>query len=311
MAEKLMKFDKESQEIIKNRIPQEMDFPKVILIDTISYCNLRCYMCPHKEMKRKPGIMSWDLYKKIIDEIAQNQPDAQIWITFFGEGMILKDLPEKIKYAEDKGLHNIILNSNGNLFRTDFSKRLIDSGLQGLYVGIDAFNPETHKKIRIGGDLEKVKNGVLEYQSLLKQYGKKDQKIVVQFVEMDLNAAELDDFVNFWHKEHGIECKIRPMVSWGGKVNAPNILMTTKDARLPCYWALNTINITDQGEVALCSGDLECEQSMGNVVSHTIREIWNTSLKEFRSMQRNGDWANLPERCRGCNDWQSGYAKYL
>ena len=34
--------------------------------------------------------------------------------TFFGEGLMLKDLPERVKYARDKGLTNIILNTNGN-----------------------------------------------------------------------------------------------------------------------------------------------------------------------------------------------------
>ena len=45
-------------------------------------------------------------WQKIIDEIAEKRPDAQIWITFFGEGVILKDLPEKIAYAREKGLND-------------------------------------------------------------------------------------------------------------------------------------------------------------------------------------------------------------
>lgn len=309
--EKNFRYGDETKEIIKSRVPEEKDFPSVILIDNISFCNLKCSMCFHKEMKRKSGIMEWDLYKKIIQEISENNPAAQIWITFFGEGLMLKDLPERVKYARDMGLNNIVLNTNGNLARTDFSKRLIEAGLNGFYVGIDAFTPETYAQIRVGGNLEKVTKGVLEYKELLEKYGKEDQRVVVQFVEMDINAHELNDFVHFWHDEHGIQCKVRPMVSWAGKAGRIATNLVETEERLPCYWAMNTINITDKGDVALCSVDLDCACPMGNVVNSSIKEVWNTTLREFRDNHRQGNWDKIPPLCQGCKDWQSGYAKYM
>ena len=311
VTEKKINFDEKAREIIKSRVPEETDFPGVVLIDNISFCNLKCSMCFHKDMKRPKGIMKWDLYTKIIDEIAENKPDAQIWVTFFGEGLMLKDLPERIKYARDKGLTNLILNSNGNLIRPDFSRKLIEAGLNGFYVGIDAFKQETYEQIRVGGKLEKVTKGVLEYQQMLKEFGKEDQRVVVQFVEMDINAAELDDFVSFWHKEHGIECKIRPMISWAGKAGRQATNLKETDDRLPCYWAMNTINITDRGDVALCSADLDCEVSMGNIINSSIKEVWQTTLRDFRNHHRNGEWDKIPTMCQQCKDWQSGYAKYM
>lgn len=308
---RVINYDDKAKEIIKSRVPEEKDFPSVVLIDNISYCNLKCSMCFHKNMKREAGIMEWDLYKKIIDEIAENNPNAQIWITFFGEGLMLKDLPERVKYAKDKGLTNVILNTNGNLIKPEKSKALIEAGLNGFYVGIDAFKPETYKQIRVGGNLEKVTKGVLEYKKMLDEFGKPDQKVVVQLVEMDINADELQDFVKFWHDENGIECKIRPMVSWAGKAGKEATNLKDNVDRLPCYWAMNTINITDQGNVALCSVDLDCATPMGNIVNSSIKEVWNSTLKEFRDNQRNGYWDKIPPMCQQCKDWQSGYAKYL
>ena len=101
------------------------------------------------------------------------------------------------------------------------------------------------------------------------------------------------------------------MVSWAGKAesSATNLI---KDAqRLPCYWAMNTVNITDQGDVALCSVDLDCSCPMGNVNNSSIREIWNTTLRQFRDLHRSGQWDKLPTMCKLCNDWQSGYAKII
>lgn len=308
--QKKFHYDENTKEIIKSRIKEETDFPTTILIDTISFCNLKCIMCVHKNMKRKYGIMEWDLYKKIIDEIAENNPNTQIWITFFGEGLMLKDLPERIAYAREQGLTNILLNTNGNLLKTDFSKRLIEAGLNGLYVGIDAYHPETYAKIRVNGKLENVVKGVLEYKELLKQYGRDDQTLMVQFVEMDINAHEMNDFVNFWHNVHGIKCKIRPMCSWAGKIEG---LTSTIDIpeRISCFRGINSLSITNTGNVAVCPGDLECLAPMGNVAESSIKEIWNTTLKEFRTNQREGNWDKLPELCKGCKDYFLVNAEYV
>lgn len=294
---------------LAERIPKEEDFPRVVLIDTISYCNLKCSMCSHRDMKRKPGIMSWDLYKKIIDEIARERPEATIWITFFGEGGILKDLPEKIQYAKEQGLTDIRLNSNGCLINKEYGRRLIEAGLDKLLVGIDAFLPETYTQIRVGGRLEEVVENVLSYKHMLSELGRdKEQEVITQFVEMDTNKAEEQDFIQFWNG-YGVRCKIRPMISWAGSVKASNLRDDME--RLPCYWAMNTINITDQGTVALCSVDLNCQVPMGDINQRSIKEIWNHELYEFRTKHREARWNMLPELCRECNDWQSGYADYL
>ena len=85
-----MKNEILTEQISSGRLEDAGDFPKVVLIDTISYCNLRCSMCVHSEMPRKKGIMSWNIFKKIIDEIAETDKNIRVWMVFFGEALILK-----------------------------------------------------------------------------------------------------------------------------------------------------------------------------------------------------------------------------
>lgn len=283
-------------------------FPDTVLIDTVSYCNLQCSMCPHSKMTRKKGIMDWDLYRKIINETAVKKPEARVWITFFGEGLILKDLPERISYAKEKGLKDVVFNTNGNLLNYENAKKMILAGLDAIYVGVDAFREDTYSRLRVGGNLKRVVKGVLEYKKALDVFGSDDQKIFVQFVEMADNKNELNDFTAFWNSR-GIPVKIRPKVSWAGKVPAENLKDYTE--RLPCNWAMNTINIADNGLVCLCAVDLNCENVMGDINRNSISEIWNGTLKRFRLNHLNGEWAKLPEMCRKCRDWQSSYAEYI
>lgn len=192
---KKMNDIKKKNEFLKEKVAsrilkEEESFPKVFGLDTVSYCNLKCVMCSHKTMKRKPGFMSEKLYKKIIDEIAEKRPDAQIWITFFGEGAISKDLPDKISYAREKGLSDIRFNSNATLLTKEYSKRLIDAGLPTLVVGMDAVNEESYSKIRVGGGkYQDIVKNIFDYKELLDKYGKEGQRIVLQFIEMEFNKG--------------------------------------------------------------------------------------------------------------------------
>ena len=130
------------------RLTDSKEFPKVVLIDTVSLCNLRCSMCVHKNMKRKQGVMQWKLFTKIIDEIAMENKSTRVWLVFFGEALILsKTKPsifDMIRYAKSKGLRDVVLNSNANLLGQKAAKDLIACGLDAIYVGIDAFSPVTY-----------------------------------------------------------------------------------------------------------------------------------------------------------------------
>ena len=110
------------------RLSESTAFPKVVLIDTVSFCNLRCSMCVHKLMKRKKGVMSWQLFTKIIDEIADVDKGTRVWLVFFGEALIIKKrkpgIFEMIAYAKKKGLRDVVLNSNATLLDEQAAAKL-------------------------------------------------------------------------------------------------------------------------------------------------------------------------------------------
>ncbi len=296
----------------QGRLKEAEGFPKVVLIDTISYCNLRCSMCVHGKMKRKKGVMPWPLFTKIIDEVAENDKDTRIWMVFFGEALILRktkpSIFEMIAYAKGKGLKDVVLNSNANLLDHDSAIGLIESGLDAIYIGIDAFKPETYAKVRVGGNYERTVKNVINLIEQKKLLGSKTPEVFVQFVEMDMNRDEKEDFINFW-TEHGASVKIRPKVSWAGQINAPNLILGNAD-RWPCYWAMRTMSITDTGKVVTCAVDLDARFIAGDVNTQSLKEIWDGRLKELRELHLSRRFEDLPENCRDCRDWQSARADY-
>ena len=293
------------------RTTESVAFPEVILIDNFNGCNLTCSMCDHRNIRKYRPIRKMDfvLYRKIIDEIAPVNPRARVWEIFFGDPFLLRDMPERIRYAKDRGLENVLLNTNGVLMSPDKAKAVIEAGLDAMYVGIDAVNEETYNKIRIGGDYRRAVDNVLRYQELLKSCGRDGQQLFVQFVVSDINEDQTGEFRDFWTSK-GIKVKIRPKVSWAGLVEAHNLRRNEEIERKPCYWLMRTINICADGEVCLCSVDVHCKVKCGSVQHKTIKELWNGKLGEYRAMHREGRFDELPGMCRNCADWQSTYAEY-
>jgi sulfatase maturation enzyme AslB (radical SAM superfamily) len=287
-------------------------FPDVVLIDTVSYCNLRCSMCVHEVMTRKRGVMPWDLYVKIIDEIARERPEARVWLVFFGEALIIKrrspSIFDMIRYAKDAGLQDVVLNSNACLLDESAAVSLIESGLDGIYVGIDAFTPETYSELRVGGDHGTVVANVQRLLRLKEEMRSPHPDVYVQFVVMDQNEAELDDFVAFWNAQKA-KVKIRPKVSWGGLIDAQAMDLGGEE-RWPCTWAMRSLSITDQGDAVLCPVDLDARCVVGEVRSSSIAAVWGGFLRDVRRAHAEHRWDDLPDLCRACTDWQSARAEY-
>jgi len=291
----------------QKRLEDPGNFPKVVLIDTITHCNLRCSMCGHPFMTRPKGKMSMSLFKKIIDEIASVDPGTRVWMVFYGEALLLKyKLLWMISYAKKKGLTDVVLNSNGTLLDEEMAVGLIDAGLDALYIGIDAFDKETYEKLRVGGNYDNVVKNVNRMLEIKKEMGVSHPEVYVQFVEMEDNAHQLEDFKTYW-SEKGAIVKIRPKVTWAGAVKPYKMI---EKERYPCHWGMQSFNILWDGKVALCAVDYDGRYIAGDISKESIKSVWAGSLKKIRKMHAEGHYDDLPEFCRNCKDWQAAKSTY-
>ena len=290
--------------VITDRLTDSGLFPSVILLDTVSYCNLFCSMCGFRKMTRPKGYMSWELFRKIIDEVADTKPDTRVWMVFFGESLIRHDIFDMIRYTKDKGLTDVVLNSNGMLLdNIDIRAELISSGLDSIYIGIDAATRETYDKLRVGGDFKKVLWNVKRLAAESEKYG--HPKVYAQFVEMEENQHEKDDFISYW-SSLGVSVKIRPKVTFTGAATPFNV---QNIPRYPCHWVMQTMSILWNGDVCLCANDYDGKYIFGLVTESSIKDTWALG-KAVREAHGFGNWGVLPTPCRECTDWQMARAEF-
>ena len=56
------------------------NFPLNVAIEITNHCNLNCIMCGNNRLTRPRGIISPELFKKIIDEVVSEEPNTRIWL---------------------------------------------------------------------------------------------------------------------------------------------------------------------------------------------------------------------------------------
>jgi radical SAM protein with 4Fe4S-binding SPASM domain len=294
------------------RFVQVHDYPTDILVETVARCNLACVMCPQKSLTRPVGRMSYELWTKIVDEVAAVSPTTRLWPALMGEPLLMApEIFRWLHYAKHKGIEHLALNSNLNLLRPDHAESLVASGVDEIIVGIDAATADLYRQIRVNGNLEHVRRAVSHLVSAKTRLASRTPRIVLQFIVMDENEHEEAAFVEEWQRAGvEIDLKIKPRTGWGGTVPVwRGVLEDRGSPRLPCTWLLRQLTIFWNGQVPQCDGDWDGRTCHGNVNRQSIAEIWQGSLAKLRERHLRKDYDFSP--CRACEDWSAGLSQTI
>lgn len=276
-------------------------FPHQVLMETTSACQLRCSMCAREDALKKGalkiGHMAEWLALKIMDEVAAVNPKTRLWFCFFGEPTLSKQLAKRVKMAKERGIETTVINSNGNMLIPRISDELIESGLDEIYIGLDAATPETYAQIRVRGNYDKV---VQNIHYLLK-HKRSNLKVAVQYGVYEENEHELAQFKQYW-SDFDVSIFIRPKLTWIGTLSEyhPN-----PENRHACAWIMDSLPIYHNGLVPYCVCDWDNRFPQGDIKTQSIAEIWQSSYRRWQNLHLANAFDKLPEFCRHCPDWKT------
>lgn len=278
-------------------------FPQQVVVETTAACDQRCVFCGRTYMVRPKKTMAPELFRKIADEVAAENPHAELWPTFMGEALLLGDrLFELIRYAWRAGCRKITLNTNGNHLSPRTIPQLLDCGLDRLIISCDGHTKETYEKIRVGGRFERLQAGANLLVDTMACRGLTRPLVEMQFSVFDENAHEAEAFTRYW-LARGTVVKVRPKVFWSGTVGGGTYRVSTGPERAPCLWALDTMAIHWNGNIVMCAIDCDGKYVGGNVQCSSLKEVWNGPLKWIRELHMRRRFKELPQVCRECTDW--------
>jgi MoaA/NifB/PqqE/SkfB family radical SAM enzyme len=150
--------------------------PSIIYLIINSRCNLFCKMCDVGQAEKESQFgqnmlgaeqdMDFDLYKKLIDDVAYFKPIIALTST---EPLLWKRLFDAIEYAKAKGC-KVQITTNGILLPQKIDT-LIEKKLDVLWVSLDGIE-STHDEIRgIEGSYKKTTSGFILAKDKIQERG--------------------------------------------------------------------------------------------------------------------------------------------
>src|SRR5215204_3624022 len=155
--------------------------PEIVQIESTNICNAKCVFCPRDEMHRRQGIMSLDLFRKIVDECLE-LGITHVRVHNYGEPFVDRRLVDKVRYAKEKGIREVGMISNGSLITEKVARGMIDAGLDAINVSVDASGKDVFESTRIGLKYDTVIANIERLVRIRAEAGKRRPKLILSFV---------------------------------------------------------------------------------------------------------------------------------
>jgi radical SAM protein with 4Fe4S-binding SPASM domain len=282
-------------------------FPARIWIELSSRCNLKCPFCMNRILpSSEKQDMDFDLYKKIIDEIAGKVYDINLFHR--GEPLMNKDAASMIDYAAKKGIRTRI-HTNATILGERLSREIILAGLDFISFSFDGYTRYKYEKNRPGARFEKTLSNIIGFLKIKKELGSGKPYTVIQVIQRPAESSSskaAGDKERFLKNFKGLPLNklvIRAPHNWGGLLEVERVGSSRdKNAKvISCTFPWYSLTVFYDGRVFLCPQDFKGRICIGDLNKSRISEIFNgVEIKEIRRSFRKDEICNL-DPCKDCD----------
>ena len=256
-----------------------------LIIEPTNTCNLRCSFCFVTEgMTRPEGFMSFELFKKIIDDTPGLE---HLCMHNWGEPLLNQDIFRMFDYAHRAGVRWIVMNTNGTLLTGKMIDQIVASPLSIVRFSIDG-SAETFERIR-GVPLQKIENNILKLKRK-KQAARPSLSLGVVFTVEDDTWQEVSPYIRHWE---GIVDHVRTQ---------PKLIQSPRREVCPEPFGkeYGKLVVLWDGTVIPCCVDYNATLNLGNAWTDRVADLWRAErIAELRDRHLKGDF---PPVCQNCNE---------
>lgn len=280
-------------------------FKKVIVIgnpyslttEPTNNCNLNCIECPsgNKTLTRKKGNIDLALFQKIVDELKDYLIFQMIY--FQGEPFLYPVIFKLINYADKNKIYTCT-STNGHFLSPENCNQIVKSGLKKIIISIDGTSQESYEKYRLGGDLEKVIEGIQNLTKTKKLLKSKFPRIELQYIVFKHNQHQLKE-IRLLSRTLGIRnLKLKSAQIDNLEINHTLIPDIEKFARYKtesnqykiknslsnrCFRIWSTMVINWEGNIVPCCFDKDSQYKIGNAIHENVLNVWaSKKFMQFR-----------------------------
>jgi radical SAM protein with 4Fe4S-binding SPASM domain len=279
-------------------IAQHWGMPFSISVEPTTACNLRCPECPSglRAFTRPTGLLQEELYKKIIDELADYL--VYLILYFQGEPYLHPKFFELVQYASEKKIYTAT-STNAHYLHERNAIKTVESGLDRLIISIDGTTQETYQAYRVGGSLDKVIKGTEMLLNVRSRLKSKKPYTIFQFLVVAPNEHQIEE-VKQLAKNLGVDkVAFKTAQIYDYQQGSPLLPQQEKYSRYKkqadgtfqiknqllneCWKMWHSCVITWDGKVVPCCFDKDATHQLGNLTSEKFSKVWQSdAYQKFR-----------------------------
>jgi MoaA/NifB/PqqE/SkfB family radical SAM enzyme len=312
---------------VSKRFPSVSVSPRSIQIECTTKCNLKCTFCELSYWTEKPADLQFDNIQKMVDHLPKLK---RIDLTGIGESLMNREFFKIVQFLKARRLY-VTLNDNFTLMTEDAARRILELGIDQIFLSMDGATKHTYEQIRVGANFDKVIANARRLIQIKRELGERRPEVKINTVVCLTNYHELPGIVEL-ASDIGIG-----MVQFVNVITFDNTTeLDTERARqavrktftetverarslgvrvkielfdkLPvqgCDFPWRRNFVTYDGYVHPCcyttqTGDRTAQnrRSFGNLLEQPFQEIWNGQL--YPGFRRKMQEGILPSACEHC-----------
>lgn len=272
------------------------DYPLLVDIELSSLCNLRCPMCYTitDEFKEQVNItrMDWNLYTKIIDEIAGNVP--AIRLSLRGEALLHKKFIECIRYAKKNGIKEVSTLTHGGKLTLEFFAKMVEAGIDWITISIDGTG-STYERIRKPLKFESLLDKIRAIKKYKEDRNLRRPVIKVQGIWPAIVESGVDEYYNTFAPITD-QVAFNPLIDYLSNDNEIEYLES-----FTCPQQYQRLVIGADGLVMKCSNDEENREVIGDLNSESVHQVWHgEKMNAVRELHKRARGFMDSPVCRKC-----------
>ncbi len=309
--------------------------PRVVYLEATNTCNLACPMCPIamgvRDFVGKEKFFDYDMLHKMEDFLKS----AEICVmSAGGEPLLHPRFIDMVRFVKSRGA-SVVFNTNATVMDESKSRALVKLETDSLSFSVDAANSEIYPKIRVGGDLEKVKENIKTLVGIKREAASEKPYLNLQMTLMKANLPDIpavvelaagldigrlvieplspvfssDDKYARFVRENAVSLEealpaVRVAKDRAGELGisfSSHYLAMAGDEHHPSVKGLKcaqpwiNFGVRADGRVFPCCG---ASETMGDIKETSPADVWNG--KGYRALRRRFAQREAPDFCRLC-----------
>jgi radical SAM protein with 4Fe4S-binding SPASM domain len=294
--------------------PSISGLPISMSFEPTTSCNLRCPECPSglRSFTRPTGMLDPELFRTVLDQLSATLS----YLTFYfqGEPFLHPQFLDMVSYASRKGIYTAT-STNAHYLKEEVAEATVASSLDKLIISIDGTTQETYQSYRVGGSLEKVKDGAERIIRWKKKLKSSTPHVIFQFLVVKPNEHQITEVYDLAKRIGVDEVILKTAQIYDFQTGSDLIPTQERYARYQrkadgsyeiknklsneCWKMWNSCVITWDGKVVPCCFDKDAHHVMGDLTRESFYSIWHgEKYNAFRTTLLRS--RNEIEICKNC-----------